>query len=142
MPISVEERFLAKVAKRESGCWEWTAYIRPNGYGHFGRGGVVVMAHRASYALFVGPIPPGLEIDHVCNNRRCVNPAHLRAVTHRENTLAAHSDCTAAVLARSTHCKQGHALTPENVYRYGRIRKCRPCALDRAHRQRQPQGGI
>lgn len=81
--LTAEERFWQKVFKTDQ-CWQW---LGPNnhGYGVFKIRNTTVSAHRWSYTNFVGPIPPKLEIDHLCNNTMCVNPAHLEAVTHIEN---------------------------------------------------------
>lgn len=71
-----------------SGCWLWLASLRANGYGQVGRGGRgsgMELAHRAAYNLYVGPIPDGLVLDHLCRVRACVNPAHLEPVTNTEN---------------------------------------------------------
>lgn len=97
-------------------CWIWTGAMYRKGYGAFMyRKGVVNMAHRWSYEHFVGPIPEGLHIDHLCRVRCCVNPAHLEPVTHFEN----HQRGT---FATATHCRNGHEYTPDNIY----IRPSRP----------------
>lgn len=80
-----EDRFWAKVDKCRDGCWVWTAKGTPAGYGQFRVDGVDVYAHRFSYELHVGPIPDGLQIDHLCRVTSCVNPAHLEPVTGAEN---------------------------------------------------------
>jgi hypothetical protein len=81
-----ESRFLSKVLKHPDGCWEWTAGRSGGpGYGAFSLGQRKVGAHRWSYENFVGPIPEGLELDHLCRNPGCVNPDHLEPVTRSEN---------------------------------------------------------
>lgn len=80
------ERFWEKVDRQEVGCWLWTAYRNRDGYGRFRPyRRDQVMAHRYAYELMVGPIPDGLQLDHLCRNPGCVNPSHLEAVTEREN---------------------------------------------------------
>lgn len=85
------ERFVQFVAVDAMGCWPWTGARTANGYGAFGVGSTkdntarVVRSHRFAYEYWVGPINPDLEIDHLCNNRGCVNPDHLEQVTHKEN---------------------------------------------------------
>jgi hypothetical protein len=83
---SVEERFRARVEKTPS-CWNWTGFVREDGYGLFGFDGRNVYAHRFSYEFHKGPIPAALMIDHLCRNRRCVNPQHLETVTNQENVI-------------------------------------------------------
>lgn len=78
------ERFWSKVDKTDE-CWLWTATITRDGYGQFWVSGKMVRAHRFSWELVNGPIPEGTQVDHRCHVRRCVNPAHLRLVTHKQN---------------------------------------------------------
>lgn len=95
-------------------CWLWTGTKHSSGrtgYGWFrGR----ALAHRASYEIHVGPIPRGLQIDHLCRVRRCVNPAHLEAVTPKVNIFR--SESPAAVTARTNRCRRGHELSGRNLY--------------------------
>ena len=79
------ERFWASVDKAGSGCWRWKLFINRGGYGHLNRQGVIYRAHRVAYELAKGPIPEGMNIDHMCHNRACVNPDHLRVVTQKQN---------------------------------------------------------
>ena len=108
-----------------SGCWIWIGSRFPGGYGRVnvnasrkGHG-----AHRVLYELLVGPIPEGLELDHLCRVRECVNPKHLQPVLHRVNVWRG------ARMHRQTHCKRGHAMTEDNHYYSGRSHCCRACVL-------------
>jgi hypothetical protein len=116
-------------------CWEWTGTKTPLGYGfmslntgeqeRFGVGRTAG-AYRVAYWLFEGPVPEGLELDHLCRNPSCVNVNHLEPVTHKVNTLR--SDAPAAIHARKTHCIRGHAFDDGNTY-YPSTggRQCRAC---------------
>lgn len=132
MKRTATERFAAFCGERnpDTGCIPWTGSTN-KGHGRFRFPYGHVMAHRWAYEQQVGPIPEGLEIDHLCRNRACVNVEHLEPVTRRENILRGVS--MTAQHARKTHCKQGHPFTPENTYIYvhGRLRQrccltCRP----------------
>jgi hypothetical protein len=80
-----EERFWVKVDK-SGDCWKWTAYVMPFGYGQFGLKGRTVLAHRFAYEATIGTIPAGKELDHICFNRICVRPDHLRLVSRKQNS--------------------------------------------------------
>lgn len=123
----IEERFLAKVQEDEAGCWLWTANLSVDGYGRF----VVTHnrpanAHRWAYEQWVGPIPDGFQLDHLCRIRRCVNYEHCEPVTSRENVRR--SESPMGINARKTECSQGHEFSSENtrIDTRGR-RECRIC---------------
>ena len=82
---TVEERFWSKVEHRGPGCWLWTATINQYGYGRFRHEGKFTTAHRVAWVLTHGPVDEGVEIDHLCRNRACVNPSHLEAVSRSTN---------------------------------------------------------
>lgn len=124
-------------------CLLWTSECDPRGYGFFrpasgrhknsGR----VAAHRFAYEAFVGPIPDGMELDHLCRVRNCVRVHHLEPVPHRVNTLRGQT--ITGSNASKTHCKHGHSL--ENAYIHSRpdgrkYRRCRTCCEVRALRLR------
>jgi hypothetical protein len=125
-------RFWAKVfVDTEAGCWLWTASTDSNGYGQFVTGSRTDgsrrqwRAYRFAYEAIVGQVRHGLQLDHVCRVRRCVNPAHLEAVTSRENTLRGESP--AAANATKTHCPAGHPYVGDNLRIYRGWRRCRAC---------------
>ena len=133
---AVRDRFEAKmIPEPNTGCWLWIAADQPTGYGQMWTGRTREGAHRISYKMFCGEIADGLEIDHRCRNRWCVNPDHLRAVTHRENMR-----CSNAIMgenARKTHCIRGHELTGDNLRIVRGSRQCRECTNFRARRAKR-----
>ena len=131
-------------------CWIFTGSINPvTGYGNVGIGYAGegnkrnTSTHRVMYEAHVGPIPLGMEIDHLCRVRSCCNPAHLEAVTHSENArrgLAGHK--RGRQLRSQTHCVHGHEYTEENTYRRADGRRmCRTCVLARSKRPSTRDGG-
>lgn len=126
MNATAKDRLLTKVIAGPNCCWQWTGSKQQQGYGFFWNGERSVVAHRASYEMFVGPIPEGLQLDHLCRNTSCVNPQHLEPVTAQENTLRGTSPAVAK--SQQTHCKRGHALTGDNVGIQTRgTRYCKAC---------------
>ena len=121
MNESDQRRFLRKFLVGD-GCFEWQSAISGGGYGYFRLKGRSVVAHRLSYELFVGAIPEGLQIDHLCRNTRCVRPDHLEPVTPRENVQRG-----ARLI---THCPHGHAYDEANTSVRRGARECRQCKRD------------
>lgn len=127
--LTLEDRLLEKVELRPDGCWAWLASRTDDGYGRIWLDGKQRRAHRVAFELWVGPIPDGREIDHLCRVRECVNPDHLEPVTPWEN-LRRSPVQFAAVNARKTVCVNGHPLTEDNVTRWPsrpNVRQCRAC---------------
>jgi hypothetical protein len=132
-----EERFVAKLGD-VTDCWIWTGAAEGHGYGQFWSGQRVVLAHRWAYEEIVGVIPSGLELDHLCRNPACVNPAHMEPVTHRENVKRGRAgETVAAINLAKTHCPHGHPYSGSNVARRCGRRHCRECERLRAARNRQ-----
>jgi hypothetical protein len=95
-------------------CWIWNGHVANNGYGVFNLNGRPAWAHRMSYIYSIGLIPEGLVLDHLCKNTCCIRPAHLEAVTQRENLMR--SPTFQAINSRKTHCPHGHQYSSENTY--------------------------
>ena len=140
-PGQFAERFWRKVDKAPghgpSGhCWIWAGGYGGNGYGCVNSGGRSVAAHRVAYEQLVDAIPAGLELDHLCRNPACVNPAHLEPVTHAENMRR--QTRTPTPRARATSCRRGHSLSEAYVKPNG-ARNCRRCSNDRQQKRRDQQ---
>ena len=108
----------------KTNCWEWTACKFKTGYAQFTLNGKTSRAHRVSYELFKGNIPIGLQLDHLCKNKSCVNPDHLEAVTCKENNNRGNSG---KKNLEKTCCPQGHEYNEKNTYLSKRGRDCRIC---------------
>jgi hypothetical protein len=131
------DRFWMRVRKTAT-CWEWTGHISADGYGRYRLGGRFLQAHRIAYELIVAPIPSGLTLDHLCRNRRCVNPDHMDPVTHRVNILRGISP--SAFNSTRTHCIHGHPFDQANTAISKRgYRICRECGRIRLRERRRQQ---
>lgn len=133
----LSSKFWARVDKTGS-CWEWSGKLTRQGYGYVSHARKVLRAHRVSLELHGREIPEGLVVDHICRNRKCVNPDHLRVVTNKENVLCGVG--VTAIFARRTHCRNGHELSGDNVAEHGikhGYRICRQCINDRKDRDRE-----
>ena len=124
--VSRARRFWLQV-RAKNGCLEWIGAIHKNGYATFWTGQRRQMAHRWAWEEVFGAVPAGLQLDHLRRNRRCVKVEHLEPVTPRENLLRGVGP-TAQKVAQ-THCKRGHPLSGDNLYRdpQNNTRKCRQC---------------
>lgn len=126
-PVSINDRLRSNMQIDEkNGCWNWQRAINKGGYGTICYMANRWFVHRLCYEMFRGPIPEGYEVDHLCRNRRCLNPDHLEPVTKLENIRRG----AAAV----THCAKGHPYDEENTYlrsyRLTNHRTCRACRRD------------
>lgn len=143
-------RLIAGTKAGMDGCWIWQRTKTQSGYGvkYFVGRNRTTFAHRVAYETFIGPIPDGREVDHLCHTRACCNPCHLRAVTHSTNILSRRSvgvrkrkPLAGVKMPKATHCKKGHPFTPENILVIRGGPTCRACDKLRgiAYRKRRDQ---
>src|ERR1035437_10968216 len=123
------ERVMRDVVVLDNGCWQWQLKLDKDAYGQVTFLKEHFTAHVFSWVAHGNTIPVGEEIDHHCRNRGCVNPDHLESVPHPINMERAHYD---TMYDRGV-CKQGHRLTPTNIYFQGTSIICRTCTLDRTN---------
>jgi len=122
----------------QNDCWNWKLWISPLGYGQISFKDKTELVHRVSFQVFIGKIKKNLEINHICRNRKCINPEHLETVSHRENLLK--GDTIAAKNDQKTHCLNGHKFTPENTcINPSGERSCRICKNRRQRSYRSHQ---
>ena len=133
-PDEMRRRLASKSRRTRSGCMEWRGATQSRGYGSVCIGAKkTALAHRVAYFLHHGGIDAALTIDHLCRNRRCVNPAHLEQVSNRTNILR--GEGFSATNARKTHCDAGHALAGDNLIVKARgSRNCRECQRESERR--------
>jgi hypothetical protein len=144
--LSLGERFWRKVYRPSwNECWLWTGGCSTsNGkptYGNFAVDRKAAKTHRVAYELLVGPIPPGMTLDHTCLNKLCVNPSHLDVCTLSVNISRSWTAGTRTVAPPKKVCRNGHAYTEENTYYYGNTYYCRECnRLSRIRRWERGKG--
>lgn len=136
IPLFDHFRLLSKVSVVESGCWEWQGYKKKSGYGEMSINNKLFIVHRLSYSVFKKPIDENLVIDHICRNRSCINPEHLREVTQKENVLE-NSLSIQSVNSKKTHCKNGHEFSVENMIYNPTGRECKICRYFRSNSRRR-----
>lgn len=134
------ERMLPKI-DFDGPCWLWKGSLTHSGYGQVGRGGKRggnVYTHRAMWECLVGPIPPGMQVDHLCKQPACCNPDHLEPVTPKENTRrSAAGHITGARNRAKTHCPAGHAYDALNTRFTANGRACRTCDRERYWKKKE-----
>jgi len=138
--VSVDPASFWALVQKTEGCWLWLGPCHRTGYGQYYFKGHRLAAHRIAYELENGPIPLGLQLDHLCRVRACVRPDHLEPVTQRDNIIRGVS--FSAIKSRQTHCEHGHSFSPENTYfipSRPTSRRCRSCNSANLKRWKEAQ---
>jgi hypothetical protein len=135
--MALTNRFESKIERiPEGGCWVWMASLDSKGYGQINLRGKIVRAHRHIFGLFGNSVPTGMDLCHRCDNRSCVNPAHLFVGSRQDNMDDAKSKGRKLGRPTATVCKHGHVKAGANLYLWrGRLgcRACRKASDDRLH---------
>lgn len=138
IPADFDEDRFWSWADRSGDCWLWQHSTDAKGYGSYRVDGKLRRAPRIAYTLAYGPIPDGMIVMHTCDTPACINPAHLRIGTEKENTADMFAKGRDRIWNHRgiTHCKHGHEFTPENTYiKPNGARACRACLRERAYRR-------
>lgn len=130
--MHLTERIFSRCAVDEKGCWLWPGATNDKGYGQIKDGGVTLYTHIVTHEEKYGPVPEGLELDHLCRVRRCANPDHTEAVTRLVNVQRGEAG---ANMRAKVACPQGHPYDEANTIRRRGRRFCRTCkrVRDRVH---------
>lgn len=125
-PYGIQKRFIENIRiNLQTGCWDWQGKLNRDGYGYFTTDRKWWSAHKFFYVYIVGEVTEGLELDHLCRNRKCVNPEHLDPVTHLENVRRGDR-------VSREFCKNGHHLETVGIYKengpHGKTKRCAECA--------------
>ncbi len=139
MLLEVAAQLFMRTRVGENNCWEWVGSLSPHGYGLFHYQRANRFAHRITWELFKGPIPFGKHIHHQCENRKCVNPAHLECVSPLEH-FNKHPESPIYKLKLRTHCNQGHPYIISNLKPRKGARRCRICANIAVKKHRKIHG--
>lgn len=133
--VNPVERFKRNYLLSEDGCWNWQKYTN-RGYARFNNGERIVDAHRWYYQVFYNiKLNTKQHLDHLCRNRKCVNPGHLEIVTNKTNWLRGNS--ITRLKSLQTHCIHGHELVGKNVYVRSNKRRCNTCHKLKAREYRK-----